>query len=157
MEISPSSATTFLLSREAQHFPCSSFQSRHATNCATPGYEVVRRLGHILPSTEKLFSDSFQSFSILLAPLLPSFRTSCFNISKYSEPLYGLVFGKPLISRQVRQFSPATVYSFSTAIITPLTRICNLFLRNHSFENATLGIKITLLNEPKTFKLKTQD
>ena len=38
VEIFLSAATAFLLSRETQHFPCSSSQTRRPTNWATPGF-----------------------------------------------------------------------------------------------------------------------
>ena len=41
VEIFPSAATAFLLSRETQHFPCSSSQTRRPTNWATPGYLLL--------------------------------------------------------------------------------------------------------------------
>ena len=51
MEIPPSAATAFLLSRETQHFPCSSSQTRRPTNWATPGYLLLCNAsdGHSIP------------------------------------------------------------------------------------------------------------
>ena len=57
VEIFLSAATAFLLSRETQHFPCSSSQIKRPTNWATPGYlilllpEVVKHVVkfHFLP------------------------------------------------------------------------------------------------------------
>ena len=51
VEIFLSAATAFLLSRETQHFPCSSSQTRRPTNWATPGYLLLCNAsdGHSIP------------------------------------------------------------------------------------------------------------
>ena len=72
-----------------------SSQSRRATNCATPGYEVVGWPGRILPKEVlSIFYSCFIQFIIISAPtqLLSSDLVS--TVSVYSSSVCGLACGQ---------------------------------------------------------------